>query len=244
MIREIGLLGNRYGEWLSDEAQEMLAFRWTSWSVILPVLAAVMVLGYLLGSLNFAVLISRHGYHEDIRDFGSKNAGTTNMMRTYGKKAAGLTLLGDVLKGVFASGIGSLLLGQMGGYFAGFCCIVGHMYPVWFRFRGGKGIATTAGVVLWLSPGTFGVLLFLFVAIVLWTKYVSLGSIMALLMYPFILDRFSTPPISELSTYVCFPPRVLVALAIMVLAVWKHRTNIKRLWNKEENKFSFHSSKK
>ncbi len=242
-IRALGFLGKRYGRLYQDAASgDLAAYLPPVWGITVPVLLGIALLAYLLGSVNFAVLISNKSYHEDIRSFGSKNAGTTNMMRTYGKKAAILTLLGDLLKGLVACVVGSLLLGQIGGYVAALFAVIGHMYPVWFRFKGGKGIATTAGVILWLSPVTFLILMFLFVALVLWTKYISLGSIMGMLMYPLILNRFSlmTPPLLQLA----FPGRDLIALAIMALTVWKHKENIIRLWNGKENKFSLKSSKK
>ncbi len=242
-IRAVGFLGERFGRFFQDtESGQLAAYLPPLWYITMPVLLGIALVAYLLGSINFAVLISKKSYHEDIREYGSKNAGTTNMMRTYGKKAAILTLLGDLLKGVVACVIGSLLLGQWGGYTAALFAVIGHMFPVWFRFKGGKGIATTAGVVLWLSPATFGVLLFLFVALVLWTRYISLGSVMGMLMYPLILNRFAlmTPAVLQLA----FPGRDLVAMAIMALAIWKHKANIIRLWQGKENKFSFKSSKK
>ncbi len=239
-IRYYGLIGRTYMDKFVDE----LGFFYpqnSNW-VTLLVLLGLAIFGYLLGGLNFAVLISKKSYHEDIRDFGSKNAGTTNMMRTYGKKAAIATLAGDIGKGVIACLVGALLMGQAGGYFAGIACVIGHMYPIWFRFRGGKGIATTAAVILCMSPGTAGVLIGLFLLIVLWTKYISLGSVMGMLLYPFILYRFSLMG-PTIRSYMVFPQRALFAILIMLLVIWKHRSNIIRLWNGKENKFSLHSSR-
>ena len=204
-------------------------------------IAFICVISYLLGSLNFAIIISGKQYRQDIRQFGSKNAGMTNMMRTYGKKAAGYTLLGDALKAVISCLIGYALLGQYGAYFAGLFCVVGHMFPLFFRFRGGKGVVTTAITILMCNPIVFLILIVLFVLIVLATKFISLGSIICVMLYPIVLDRierstlfYENPP--EGCPYVVF------AFFIMLLVVLKHRDNIVRLFHGEENKFSFKKS--
>ena len=158
-------------------------------------LIAVIISAYLLGSINFAIIISGKSYKQDIRNFGSKNAGMTNMMRTYGKKAAGLTLLGDALKAVVACLIGYAIAGQLGAYVAGLCCILGHVFPVYYRFKGGKGVVTAAVTVLMCDPFLFLILFAMFVLIVLFTRFISLGSIVCMLLYPLLLDattRFIT----------------------------------------------------
>ena len=207
--------------------------------VILTVSAilVVMVAAYLLGSLNFAIIISGKQFKQDIRNFGSKNAGMTNMMRTYGKKAAGLTLLGDALKAVVAAIVGYLLLGQLGAYIAGVMCVVGHMFPVFYRFRGGKGVVTTAISILMCNPLVFAILFLIFVIIVAFTKYISLGSVMSVLLYPLVLDRIER-------LFGGGSPYTLFAVIITVLVVVKHRENIKRLLNHTESKFSFKKSVK
>ncbi len=240
-IHYYGLIGKNYMDKFVDATTGLFYPQNLNW-IVWVTLIGLAIFGYLIGGLNFAVLISKKSYHEDIRDFGSKNAGTTNMMRTYGKKAAIATLAGDIGKGLVACLVGTLLLGEAGGYFAGVACVVGHMYPIWFRFRGGKGIATTAAVILCMSPGTFCVLIGLFLLIVLWTKYISLGSVMGMLLYPLILTRFSTLG-SAVRSIMVFPARDLFAILIMLLVIWKHRSNIIRLWNGKENKFSLHSSR-
>lgn len=204
------------------------------WTVSVIVTAVV---AYLLGSLNFAIIISGKTYKQDIREFGSKNAGMTNMMRTYGKKAAGLTLLGDALKAVVACLIGYALLGQLGAYIAGTSCVVGHMYPVFYRFRGGKGVVTTAIAILMCNPFVFLIAFGVFVGVVALSKYISAGSVMAVLIYPFILYRIETW-INGGCPYAPF------ALLITVLVVFKHRSNIVRLFNGTESKFSFKKSVK
>ena len=203
---------------------------------VLGVIACA-VLSYLLGSINFAIIISGKAYKQDIREFGSKNAGMTNMMRTYGKRAAGLTLLGDALKAVVAGFLGYALLGQLGAYVAGTACVVGHVFPVFFKFKGGKGVVTTAMTILMCNPYVFLVLFALFVVIVLSTRYISLGSVMCMLIYPFFLSAIDTWLAGG-----C--PYVLFALLISLLVIFKHKDNIIRLRQGTESKFSFKKSVK
>ena len=146
--------------------------------VILGVLVSI-IIPYLLGSLNFAIIISAKQYKQDIRSFGLKNAGMTNMMRTYGKKAAGLTLIGDALKAIVACAVGYLMLGYIGCYIAGLFCVIGHMFPVFYKFKGGKGVVTGAMAILMGDPITFAIILLIFIIIVAFTRYISLGSIMS-----------------------------------------------------------------
>ena len=195
------------------------------------------VSAYLLGSLNFAIIISGKQYRQDIRNFGSKNAGMTNMMRTYGKKAAGLTLLGDALKAVVSCLIGYLLLGQMGAYIAGLFCIIGHMFPIYYHFKGGKGVVTAAVTVLMCNPFVFLILFLMFVVIVLCTKYISLGSVLCMLLYPILLDRIDRWLFGG-------APYVWIAALMTILVVVKHWENIKRLSQGKESKFSFKQSVK
>ena len=196
-----------------------------------------MIAAYLLGSLNFAIIISGKQYRQDIRTHGSKNAGTTNMMRTYGKKAAGLTLLGDLLKAVVACLIGYALIGQLGAYVAGLFCMIGHMFPIYYGFKGGKGVATAAATILMCNPIVFTILFVIFVLLVLMSKYLSLGSIMCMLLYPLVLNFIDTLLFGGCQ-YVIF------AVLMAVLVVMKHWENIKRLSKGKENKFSFKKSVK
>ncbi len=198
---------------------------------------AVIVCAYLLGSLNFAIIISGKQYRQDIRNFGSKNAGMTNMMRTYGKKAAGLTLLGDALKAMVSCLIGYALLGQLGAYIAGLFCIIGHMFPIYYRFKGGKGVVTAAMTILMCNPFVFLILFIMFAVIVLVSKYISLGSVMCMLLYPIILDRIDR-------FFYDGAPYVWCAALMTVLVVVKHWENIKRLSQGKESKFSFKKSVK
>ena len=206
--------------------------------IVLQSICAVIciVVPYLLGSLNFAIIISKARYHSDIRQFGSGNAGMTNMMRTFGKSAAGLTLLGDALKAFVACLLGYACLGVYGVYIAGLFCILGHMFPIYYRFRGGKGVVTAAITVLMCNPFVFLILFVLFVLIVAATRYISLGSVMCMLLYPVVLDRVDKIFFGASGAY------VVIAIAIAVLVVFMHRENIKRLMKGTENKFSFKKS--
>ena len=199
------------------------------------VLCAVM--GYLLGSINFAVVISRLKFHDDIRNHGSGNAGSTNMSRTYGKAAGLMTLLGDLSKAIVSVLIARLLMGEVVAYMTGMFCALGHAFPCYYRFKGGKCVAVTAAMALVLEPTVFLWLLLIFVVMVGFTKYVSLGSIMAALMYPVILHNLvMTRQRGYLS--------VLFVVVIALLVLWLHRDNMKRLLNGKENKFSFKKEKK
>ena len=120
---------------------------------------AIILCAYLLGSVNFAIIISGKKYKDDIRSHGSKNAGMTNMMRTYGKGAAALTLGGDALKAVISCIIGYLVMGQFGAYAAGLFCMLGHVFPLYYGFKGGKGVVTAAATVLMTDPIVFLILI-------------------------------------------------------------------------------------
>jgi len=196
--------------------------------------AVISVLPYLLGSCNFAIIISRLFYHEDIRTFGSGNAGMTNMLRTYGKNAAAATLVTDAVKTVIATFLGRLVFGIIGAYVAGLFCVLGHVFPVFYKFKGGKGVVTAAVTILMTNWKVGLVLITIFAILVLSTKYISLGSVMGALIYPLILDRMNR--VERIPA----PPIVMVfALAITLIVVLKHASNIKRLIAGTENKVSF-----
>ncbi len=205
-------------------------------------LALVLILcAYLIGSLNFAVIISRLKYGQDIRNFGSGNGGSTNMLRTYGRKMGALTLLCDMLKAAVACTVGCLLLGlTVGGYLAAFFCMLGHMFPVYYKFKGGKGVAVAAASMLMLNPAVFAIILVCFLVIVGGTKYVSLGSVMCALLYPVFLKSMNDvlfPYLYALGV-TKIGPDVLFAVLIAVFVVFMHRENIKRLIAGTESKVS------
>ena len=203
------------------------------------------VAAYLLGSINSAIIVSRVLYHDDIRKHGSGNAGLTNTLRTYGLKAAGLTLLGDVLKTVIAIFIAAVLFGfnYVKGvstgegfcYVAGLFSVLGHIFPIYYKFKGGKGVLSTAAMVLMLAPGVFLLLLILFVLIVFMSRYVSLGSICAAGLFPIVLHSYFLIILKA-------QPFGLVTLSSIILAVMIivfHKENIKRIQSRTERKLSF-----
>lgn len=220
----------------------------TVWAGAIVALGVVlcMVVPYLLGSLNFGLIISGKKYHDDIRKHGSGNAGTTNMLRTYGKKAAILTMAGDMLKAVIAVAFGYLVLNlsvtsadgtasasdPLGAAIAGLFVMLGHIFPCFFKFKGGKGVATAAMVVLMINPISFVICMLVFVIIVAGSKFVSLGSIMGIILYPVVLNAFAPNRASN-----------MFAIAMAMLVVWAHRENIKRLLAHKESKISFGKKK-
>lgn len=186
------------------------------------------VIPYLLGSISPAILISRAVYRRDIRRFGSKNAGTTNMLRTYGKKAAVLTFVLDLSKAAVSVLLGRLILGVDGAALAGFFVVFGHMFPLYHRFKGGKGVACLAMVILLIDPVTFLFILGIFLVVVIGTHYVSLASVMGALLYPLILHAFANDGLN-----------VAMAILSSVFVVYMHRENLKRLWAGQESKLDF-----
>ena len=189
--------------------------------------AVLVIVAYLLGSISFAVLLVRASTGRDIRAEGSGNAGATNVLRSHGKKLALLVALLDVAKGVAAVLLMRLVTSNpRWAAAAGFAAIVGHVFPLFYGFRGGKGVATAVGAFLALSPLAVLVTLALFVAIVAATRYVSLGSIVAFALLP---------PIAGLFFH---EPRAVVTAAGMtaLLILFKHLPNLKRLARGEEGK--------
>ena len=185
------------------------------------------VVAYLLGSLNFAVILSRVFHHDDIRNYGSGNAGATNMVRTYGRKWGIITFICDGLKAAVSVLFAMLLMGEGGAYIAALFAILGHIFPVYYKFRGGKGVAVAAISILCLNPLVFAILVVIFIAIVYASRYISLGSIICAFFYPMLLNAFNTDK-GFISTVIS----VLLAVIVIVM----HRSNIKRLMNRTENK--------
>lgn len=206
-------------------------------SSLVFVSAAVLciIVPYLIGSINPSIIISRKIYKEDIRSYGSGNAGATNTLRTYGKKMAVLILALDMIKAALAVIFGTLLLTrELGGAIAAFFVVFGHMFPIYYKFKGGKGVACTAICILILAPATFPIILTVFLVIALLTRFVSLASIICAMLFPFL-------------SYVFYPLKggtTLSAFFIGALVVFMHRENIKRLLEGKESKFSFKKTDK
>ena len=215
---------------------------------ILRILAACLLTalsGYLLGSILFGVLISKVLYNDDVRSHGSGNAGMTNVLRTYGKLAAVLTTLGDVGKSVAAVRLGRLLFtallgGQTaldpvcGAYLAAIFCMIGHSRPLFFGFKGGKGVLVGAGAALATEPLVCAVLLGIFLVEFAITRIVSLGSIIIAALYPVATLIHLLAHGADAAT-VAFSTVCCAIMAAMV--IWLHRSNIERLKNVTEYRF-------
>ena len=191
---------------------------------------AVSIIAYLLGSINSAILISKNMYGFDVRDYGSGNAGMTNMFRSFGKKAGFLTLAGDVAKALAAVFIGFAVMGTPGQYAAGFFCLLGHAFPVFHRFKGGKGVIVSAITSLLIDPLVFLTLVVVFGLMFLATQIISASSITAAFFYPLVVYAFNLQAPSPIYLIFSF------CIAFFVIAM--HKENIHRLLNKTEKKFT------
>ena len=214
-------------------------------------LLAAAVAAYFCGCTNGAILTSRIFFHDDVRIHGSGNAGLTNFYRTYGAHYAALVVACDMLKAVAAVGI-AVWLGHRSApafpdglsylpeeleriyllrfkYWAGFFCLLGHMFPCTEKFKGGKGVLCSATMMLMLDWRIALISWGLFITLMLTTRYVSLGSVVVALLFPLL-------------TQLVFRDGVLTVIAAIMaaLVLWAHRENIRRLFNGTENKFHFH----
>lgn len=185
----------------------------------------LIIVSYLLGSIPSSFIAGKIAGNIDIRQYGSGNAGATNVLRVLGLKAAIPVFLADVLKGVLATLIGKRMGGDALAALAGFAAIVGHNWPVFLNFRGGKGIATSFGVLLVLFPLISFILFMAGVIVIAITRYVSLGSITAAVLFPILLLIFGYEW-----------KMVLFGIAVGSLAIYRHRSNITRLLEGRENK--------
>ena len=202
-------------------------------------LLSIPAAAYLLGSIPFGLLVGRLFGAADIRKTGSGNIGATNVARVAGPLAGILTLLLDAAKGAFAVVLAARLSEQSATWMmiAGLCALVGHCFPIWLGFRGGKGVATAAGAFLVLCPPAFLGATILFVLVVLYWRFVSLASISAAAAMPLLIYFFWAPHHA--------PPYVVTfgSLAAALLIVYKHDANIQRLVGGDEPKFSFGNKK-
>ncbi|WP_367926107.1 glycerol-3-phosphate 1-O-acyltransferase PlsY [uncultured Ruthenibacterium sp.] len=203
---------------------------------------------YLLGSLSFSVIVSKGLYHQDIRKFGSGNAGMTNVLRTFGKKAAALTIVGDIGKGILAVVLAkwffqselacenSYFLGAIFGiYLAAFFAVIGHVYPLYFGFKGGKAVSVATGTIVAISPIMVLPLLVIFFGVLAIGKMVSLSSICCAAAYPIV--TFLYYYLFEESSVSAILTATLGAAIMGGLVIWLHRSNIVRIRNGTEYKF-------
>lgn len=191
-----------------------------------------LLIGYFIGSINSSIIIGKILTGKDIRDFGSGNAGATNALRVLGKKAGILTFIFDALKAVVAILICQSIFNEnreIAIYLSGIGTVLGHNYPVWFKFKGGKGIVVSV-VTIFFADWKIGLLIFIVsLSIMIVSKYVSLGSVLGsilLIIFAFIFKRDNIP-------------YIIYAIIISSLAIFRHRANITRLINGTENKLNF-----
>jgi len=195
----------------------------TSIDIVKVVLVGVV--GYLLGSANSSLIVGKF-YGVDVREHGSGNAGATNTLRTLGKSAAIFTTLGDLLKTIISCIIGLIVAGDLGLMTAGMAAIIGHNWPVYFKFKGGKGILASAVVVIMMDWKLALILLAAFFIIVVLTRYISLGSVIATALFPI------AAVISGKSSEFLF-----IAILLAELAIIRHCANLDRVFKGTESKF-------
>lgn len=189
--------------------------------------------GYVFGNFQTAILISGGIYKDDVRGHGSGNAGTSNMLRVFGKKAGVLTFVGDCLKGVIAVLLGRLICGEIGGYVCGLGAVLGHDFPVLYKFKGGKGVATTLGIAWVCFPLLAAITTVIGFAIIWMTQMISVGSLIGITFFAFgVLLRHENNL-----------PAVLFFAVLWALIIVRHKDNIKRLRRGEENRLFPHGKK-
>lgn len=222
----------------------------------LLVILGIMVVSYLLGSINFAIIYTKAFKGVDVRDFGSKNAGMTNVSRVAGKKAAALTFICDVAKGAVAVMIGRFLSVYLidrftyttvensidplfFAYLAGFCCIIGHIYPLFFGFRGGKGVASALGILLFVDWRVALLALLVFLIVLAFSRMVSLSSMCAAVSVPILTYLLYDGFAAYTYTFLGMSQHVLVTLCSLlytIIIIFTHRSNIVRIVHGEEKK--------
>jgi acyl phosphate:glycerol-3-phosphate acyltransferase len=186
---------------------------------------ALLLIAYLCGSIPFGVLIGKLFYGVDVRQHGSGNVGTTNVFRVLGKKAGVAVLICDMLKGYIPAVIGAWLFDPWFAVFIAAAPVVGHMYSVFLKFKGGKGIATGAAVVAALVPLVFVVIITVWVVLVLTTRYVSVASLTATTLVPVLTIVLGEPL-----------PYQIAGVLVTIVIWWAHRGNIQRLMTGQENR--------
>jgi len=219
-------------------------------NIVLSVITAAL-LGYLLGSINSAIIFVKLLRGEDVRNFGSGNAGLTNTLRCFGKNCAILTLIGDLSKGVIAVVLSRVFCGLLDGgifdgkltsthyvgYIAGFFAVIGHIFPIYYGFKGGKGVLVGVSTFIAVDPLLFAILIAIFATVLTLSKYVSLASIIA---------ACTVAPLTFAMQYFLFGVKLNISLLYTVLSfimamtvIVMHKENIKRLASGTENRFSF-----
>jgi glycerol-3-phosphate acyltransferase PlsY len=206
-------------------------------------LIIIILLGYLIGSIPTAVWVGKAFHGMDIRDHGSKNAGATNTFRVLGKRSGWFVLIVDVSKGILAACLPHFFSYMLEGYkdeflilqlCGSFSAVFGHVFPLFAHFRGGKGVATSLGIVIGINPYAALVCLAIFLLVFISSRYVSLGAIISALCFPFV----SYFMIQE-------DARIMIIFTVVlgVMVILAHRKNIDRLWKGEENKMNLFAKK-
>ena len=217
-------------------------------SVLIAVVSALQA--YLLGSIDTGILISKFVYHDDVRKHGSGAAGMTNMLRTFGKKAAAMTAAGDVLKGVLAVCIGRWLFSllpadttvssYLGVYLAAIFAVIGHLKPLYFGFKGGKGVLVAGGAILAIQPVLLPFLAAIFLLCLIPTGMVSLGSVVMAALYPFLTILYGVfKGYSAVDLTVC----AIGSGFMSGMVIYMHRANIQRIREGKEYRFGHHGKK-
>ncbi|VEU59445.1 glycerol-3-phosphate 1-O-acyltransferase PlsY [Mesomycoplasma neurolyticum] len=222
------------------------------WLNIILINLSALVVGYLIGSINISIILTKLKYKKDIREQGSNNAGSTNVLRVHGTKVALPIFIFDILKSFFCLMFFALLQKHLNNniafkyiipQFSALGAVVGHIWPIYFNFKGGKGAACLLGAFLGINIIIVIIGIIIFLTIVLTTKYVSLGSIVA----PFILIMLSFIPwiimgplgyLNWQDKYTLYWINTLILLVSYIFVVYSHKANIVRLLNKKENKLS------
>lgn len=204
------------------------------------------IAAYFLGSINFAVIFTKIFKSKDIRNIGSGNAGATNVLRTSGAALGSLTFFCDALKGFLSAGLGYLIFKYiftvtsganllytpiLGAFICGFSCMIGHIYPLFFSFKGGKGVATGFGILLFCSPYSALVGILVFVLVLIFSKYVSLSSLLGTLATVISVGIFGI-----INDSILLAPQIIIAVIMGAIVFLKHISNIRRLISGEENK--------
>ncbi|MDL2218122.1 glycerol-3-phosphate 1-O-acyltransferase PlsY [Christensenellaceae bacterium OttesenSCG-928-M15] len=184
------------------------------------------ILGYLLGNIQSAVILSKLIHKDDVRNYGSGNAGSTNMLRVYGIKSGLITFVGDCSKGILAVLIGRLIAGEMGAYICALFTVLGHDFPVFLKFRGGKGVASTLAIIWMLSPLYAAVVTAIALVILIITRTVAIASISCMTLYFLVIIIFEHQNISLL----------MLAFLLWALILLRHKDNIRRIIKGEESK--------
>ncbi|MBB3399086.1 glycerol-3-phosphate 1-O-acyltransferase PlsY [Rhizobium sp. BK060] len=195
-----------------------------TWQITLPIALAAGAIGYLLGSIPFGLILTKAAGLGDVRSIGSGNIGATNVLRTGNKKLAAATLLLDALKASAAAWIVGYFLGNEAALIAGFFAFIGHLFPVWIGFKGGKGVATYIGTLLGVAPIMVLAFAAVWLAVAFTTRYSSLSALVAMLVIPVAL-------------WILGAEKVAAVTAIMTaISFWKHKANISRLRSGTESK--------